>query len=80
MSRKPNVAVNLIKQSQNTGISADYVLMDSWFTTEPFIKEIKDIGLDVIGMVKPLRQRYQYQGQLLDLHKLFKAIPNKKIR
>ena len=78
MSRKPNVAVNLIKQSQNTGISADYVLMDSWFTTEPFIKEIKDIGLDVIGMVKPLRQRYQYQGQLLDLHKLFKAIPNKK--
>lgn len=78
MSRKPNVAVNLIKQSQNTGISADYVLMDSWFTTEPFIKEIKDIGLDVIGMVKPLRQRYQYKGQLLDLHKLFKAIPNKK--
>ena len=32
MQRKSDVAVDLIKNSLNQGIEADYVLMDSWFT------------------------------------------------
>lgn len=51
--------------------------MDAWFTTEHFIQRIKSLGLDVIGMVKQLRQRYDYNGRLLNLRKLFQSIPNK---
>lgn len=67
---KTTVAVDMLEQAINSGITGDYVLMDTWFTTEPFIKQINEIGLDVIGMVKPLRQRYIYNGQSLDLRKL----------
>lgn len=35
-------------------LEASYVLMDSWFTQQPLIKEITEQGLDVIGMVKKL--------------------------
>src|SRR5574344_1549992 len=72
-----SVAIDLIKQSLNAGICADYVLMDSWFTTEPFIQEVTALGLDVIGMVKALKQRYWYNGKQLNLRKLYQAIPNK---
>lgn len=68
----------MMNQTLSFGINADYVLMDTWFTTEPFIQKINNLGLDVIGMVKQLRQRYEYNGRLLNLRKLFQAIPNKK--
>ena len=77
---KTTVAVDMLEQAINSGITGDYVLMDTWFTTEPFIKQINELGLDVIGMVKPLRQRYIYNGQSLDLRKLYKAAPGKKSR
>lgn len=36
--------------------------MDTWFTTESVTKSILTEGLDVIGMVKQLSQRYNYKG------------------
>lgn len=37
----------MLKQTLSAWINADYVLMDTWFTTEPFIQRIKALGLDV---------------------------------
>lgn len=76
--KKTTMAIDLIKQTLRAGIVADYVLMDTWFTTEPFIKAITDLGLDVIGMVKQMKQRYWYNGEQLNLRKLYQAIPNKR--
>ena len=75
---KTKVAIDMLKRTLSSGINADYVLMDTWFTTEPFIQKINELGLDVIGMVKQLRQRYKYNGRLLNLRKLFQVIPNRK--
>ncbi|MFD2876557.1 transposase [Paenibacillus rhizoplanae] len=35
-----------------SGVSATYVLMDSWFTHAPLIGRVVERGLHVIGMVK----------------------------
>ena len=68
---KPQVTAALIKQALQTGIFADYVLMDTWFTEEPLIKEIKELGLDVIGMVKRTSKRkYKFKGKHYTLHQL----------
>lgn len=46
---KPKVTANLIKQALNAGIWADYVLMDdTCFTEEPLIKNMTELGLNVI--------------------------------
>ena len=55
---KTDAAILMIKRALHAGIRADYLLMDTWFTTEPMIKSILSKGLDVIGMVKQLNQRY----------------------
>ncbi|MBQ9927060.1 MAG: transposase [Lachnospiraceae bacterium] len=71
---KTDAAIMLIQRARNAGISADYVLMDTWFTTEPMIRSILAEGLDVIGMVKQLKQRYHYRGKTYTLPELQKFV------
>lgn len=74
MMHKTDAAILLIKNALHAGIKADYVLMDTWFTTEPMIKEIIATGIDAIGMVKQLKQRYTYNGKQYKLQELGKFV------
>ena len=74
MMHKTDVAVQLIRNVLTAGIKADYVLMDTWFTTEPMLKEILDTGIHAIGMVKQLQQRYTYNGRQYTLPGLKKLV------
>ncbi len=68
--KKPDAAIKLIQNALSAGIRASYVLMDTWFTNEPFIGRILDEGLDVIGMLKDNRQFYFYHGTRYNLKQL----------
>ncbi|MEC1723104.1 IS4 family transposase [Schinkia azotoformans] len=61
----------MIKRALASGINADYVLMDSWFTLPPLVKAIVEQGLGVIGMVKETKQRYNVNGKLVSLKQLY---------
>ena len=74
MLSKPEAAVLLVKRALAAGIQADYVLMDTWFTTEPMLAKLLEAGLDTIGMVKQLNQRYSYQGRAYTLPQLRKFV------
>lgn len=71
---KPDAAIKLIQNAVDIGMTADYVLMDTWFTQEPLIQSILELGLDVIGMVKQLKQRYCYKGKYYTLPELQKFV------
>lgn len=74
---KPEITEKLIEHTLKQGMMADYVLMDTWFTHAPLMESIAEKGLFVIGMVKQMKQRYHYKGQLLKLDELFKLVkPN----
>lgn len=68
--KKPEAAIALIHSALKAGIEASCVLMDTWFTNEPFIHAILSEGLDVIDMVKDHKQQYKYRGKLLGLKEL----------
>lgn len=67
---KPQAAIKMIHDALLAGIQAGYVLMDTWFTNEPFIREVIKEGIDVIGMLKDNKQRYFYRGKLYNLKQL----------
>ena len=71
---KPEAAILLIQRALHAGIQADYVLMDTWFTTEPMLIQILACGIGVIGMVKQLKQRYSYCGKSYTLPELRKFV------
>lgn len=68
--QKPDAAIRLIHNAVTAGIDASYVLMDTWFTNEPFIGRILQENLDVIGMLKDNKQQYWYDGKLYGLKSL----------
>ena len=68
----PEQIPDMIQRALNAGIDASYVLMDTWFTHQPLIKNIKDQGLDVIGMVKNLKQRYFVDDMRVSLNELYR--------
>jgi len=75
MEKKPEIAFKMIQTTINQGVSADYVLMDTWFTHEPLVMKIKDEGLDVIGMVKDMKQKYNYRDKVCSLKELRTLLP-----
>ncbi|WP_383065415.1 transposase, partial [Streptomyces sp. NPDC056638] len=72
----PEQIPDMIRRALDSGIEASYVLMDSWFTLPPLVKNIVDQGLDVIGMVKETKQRYNVSGEMVSLKQLYRlAVP-----
>lgn len=78
LTRKPDAVVGLIQRALKAGFRADYVLMDSWFTQVPLIRQLAAEGLATIGMVKEMKQRYLYQGKRLTLSELYRVLPKNK--
>jgi len=78
LSRKPDAVVALLDRALEAGFSADVVLMDSWFTQAPLLRELTAKGLPVIGMVKAMKQRYRFHGQCLTLKELYALLPKHK--
>lgn len=74
LMKKTDAATQLVRDALNAGIQADYVLMDTWFTTEPMLNSVLETGLDCIGMVKQLKQRYFYRGNAYTLPQLRKFV------
>jgi hypothetical protein len=72
---KPEVVKQMLSRAIQNGITANYVLFDSWFSiNQSLIKHIqKDTGMDVICMLKRSKAYYGYQKKLLSLPSLFEA-------
>ena len=75
---KPEAVVQMIDRVLRTGLSTDYLLMDSWFTQMPLVQEMLARGLNVIDRVKDQKQRYLFQGLKLRLNELFTMLPKEK--
>lgn len=69
----PTVIPGMLERALQAGVSADYVLLDTWFTQQPLIQSIVELGLDVIGMVKATNQRYLVNNKKLSLKELYKV-------
>ena len=68
-----DVMVELLRSAQAAGISAKYVLFDSWFSSPKSILAIKEgLHLDTIAMVKKSSKvRYGYNGESLNIKEIY---------
>ena len=74
-----DVMVELIHSAQRAGITAGYVLFDSWFSAPKTIITLKkQEHLDAIAMMKKSKTKYTYQGEKLNVKEIYNR--NKKRR
>jgi len=71
---------SMVKRILSTGIRAQYLLMDSWFTM-PATVSILAKHIEVIGMVKKSSKiYYQYNGYALDLMAIYRKLKKRRGR
>jgi len=51
MHGKQQLAIDMVKRAVKSGIYADYLLVDSWYSKPIFIKEMNELGLKVISRI-----------------------------
>ncbi len=74
-----DVMVELTHSAQCAGITARYVLFDSWFSTPKTMIELKNQEhFDTIAMVKKSKTKYLYNGEKLNVKEIYSR--NKKRR
>ena len=68
-----DVMTGLIRSAQTAGISAKYVLFDSWFSSPKSILTIKrELRLDTIAMIKKSSKiKHGYQGESLNIKEIY---------
>ena len=71
--------LELLNAAKKAAIPAKYVLFDSWFSSPSTIHAVKEIGYDVIGMVKKTPKMFcRYNGEDMSLITIYNQ--NKKRR
>lgn len=71
--------LSLLEAAKKAAIPAKYVLFDSWFSSPSTLHAIKEIGYDVIGMVKKTpKMFFRYNGKDMSLVSIYNK--NKKRR
>ena len=58
-------ALKMFWRAISKGVKVDYVLMDSWFTCDAFVRATRDVKkqtVHLIGMCKASKTRFNYLG------------------
>lgn len=77
--KAPEAMMTLLDTAVSAGLTAEYVLFDSWFSNPAQITAIKEKSMDVIAMIKKSsRIKYLYNDELLNIKEIYSR--NKKRR
>ena len=75
------VTLELLKQAVALGIPAEYVLFDSCFSSPKMFWQLKQLGLDSVGILKQTKKvYYRYRGRLYDVKGLYERLADAKTR
>ena len=74
--------IDLVKTAQLSGVSAKYVLFDSWFSSPKTITALKtDCGLDTIAVVKKSSKiQYGYQDGRYNIKEIYRQCKKRRGR
>ena len=73
-TKATSVMLTLLKDAKAAEIPAKFVLFDTWFCSPSSLLQVKDIGYDVIGMVKKSEKiHFRYSGRMQSAPAIFRA-------
>jgi hypothetical protein len=71
ISGKNKQAIDMVDRALDSGIYADYLLVDSWYAKPDFINTVRANGLDVIARVAKSNKIWQFTGKYNTLQSLY---------
>jgi hypothetical protein len=72
MTKGTHAMISLLNAAKAAKIPAKYVLFDSWFSSPSTLHAVKNLGYDVVGMVKKTpKMFFRYEGKDLSLASIY---------
>ena len=71
MKGKSQIAIDMVKRAVNSGVYADYLLVDSWYSKPVFIKEMNVLGLKVISRIANNNKIWNFIGKEKSLESIY---------
>ena len=78
ISGKNKQAIEMLGRALDSGIYADYLLVDSWYAKPDFINTVRTNGLDVIARVAKSNKIWQFIEKYKTLESLYNQAKNHK--
>lgn len=78
--KKTDLLVQMVQRCWQNGISARFVLFDSWYACDKVISQILAVGYGVICRLKANKTRYSYRGQSKTLPQLWHDVARHELR
>jgi hypothetical protein len=75
---KLQIAIDMIKRAVNSGIYADYLLVDSWYSKPVFIQEMNILGLRVISRMANNNKIWNFMGKEKTLEGIYNKFKESK--
>ena len=80
-SKGTDVVIQLLDQALKAGLTAKYVMFDTWFSNPHQIVQIKQRDLNVIAMVKKSSKiTYEFDGKRMNVKQIFSACKKRRGR
>jgi len=79
MKGKSQIAIDMITRAVKSGIYADYLLVDSWYSKPVFIKEMNDLGLRVISRIANNNKIWNFTAKEKTLDAIYNKFKKLKI-
>ncbi|GHN30731.1 IS4 family transposase [Lactobacillus delbrueckii] len=80
-SKGTDVVIQLLDQALKAGLTAKYVMFDTWFSNPHQIVQISQRGLNVIAMVKKSSKiTYEFEGKQMNVKQIFNACKKRRGR
>jgi len=75
---KNTLAMEMLKRALEQGISADYLLVDSWYAKPNFIKEARAEGVDVVARIANNNKIWNFKGKHKTLNSMYNSLSKVK--
>ena len=78
MNGKSKIAIDMIKRAVKSGIKADYLLVDSWYSKPIFIQEMNDLGIRIISRIANNNKIWNFTSKEKTLNAIYEKFKKLK--
>jgi hypothetical protein len=78
MDGKSQIAIDMVTRALKSGIYADYMLVDSWYSKPIFIKKMNDLGLKVISRIANNNKIWNFTAKEKTLNAIYEKFKKLK--
>jgi len=81
ISKGKNVlAIEMLQRALDSGVDADYLLVDSWYAKPNFIKQANDLGMPVIARLPNNKLIWNFKGKYKTMNAIYESLKNTRLK